>query len=292
MTQPHFLLTGSVPIDGTSTVPSARTLDTDTTLAADSDDKVPSQKAIKAFIATYAQPLDSDLTAIAALSTTAFGRGFLDLADAAAGRTKLALGTAATETLSTLNGSGTHAARPAAGTAGRTYFETDTGVLYRDSGSAWVAASTGRVAKTAAQTLTQSNTTLQNLTSLVFPVEASEVWFVEAWLLLTDANTTADWKFGWTAPAGATAAWGMLSSVNVAGSLLTAGLAQTPLVTLSLADVAQEGGGGVTHPTMLAGWFTMGANAGNVQLQAAQNTSNASNNTIEAGSFLRLTRLV
>lgn len=87
MTQPHFLLTGSVPIDGTSTVPSARTLDTDTTLAANSDDKVPSQKAIK----SYAQPLDSDLTAIAALSTAAFGRSLLTGADAAAVKTLLAL---------------------------------------------------------------------------------------------------------------------------------------------------------------------------------------------------------
>ena len=42
------------------------------------------------------QPVDSDLTAIAALSTTAFGRSFLDRADAAAGRTLLGLGTAAT----------------------------------------------------------------------------------------------------------------------------------------------------------------------------------------------------
>jgi hypothetical protein len=42
------------------------------------------------------QPLDSDLTAIAALMTTAFGRSFLDRADAAAGRTLLGLGTAAT----------------------------------------------------------------------------------------------------------------------------------------------------------------------------------------------------
>ena len=42
------------------------------------------------------QPLDSDLTAIAALSTTAYGRAFLALADAAAGRTALGLGTAAT----------------------------------------------------------------------------------------------------------------------------------------------------------------------------------------------------
>lgn len=41
------------------------------------------------------QPLDSDLTAIAALTTTVYGRAFLALADAAAGRTALGLGTAA-----------------------------------------------------------------------------------------------------------------------------------------------------------------------------------------------------
>ena len=44
---------------------------------------------------TY-QPLDSDLTAIAALSTTSFGRALLELADAAAGRTALGLGSLAT----------------------------------------------------------------------------------------------------------------------------------------------------------------------------------------------------
>ena len=46
---------------------------------------------------TDAQPLDSDLTAIAALTTTAFGRGLLDDADAAAGRTSLGLGSLATQ---------------------------------------------------------------------------------------------------------------------------------------------------------------------------------------------------
>jgi len=44
---------------------------------------------------TY-QPLDGDLSAIAGLSTTAYGRSFLALANAAAGRTLLDLGTAAT----------------------------------------------------------------------------------------------------------------------------------------------------------------------------------------------------
>lgn len=51
--------------------------------------------AISALSAIY-QPVDSDLTAIAALSTTSFGRNLLVLADAAAGRTALQLGTAAT----------------------------------------------------------------------------------------------------------------------------------------------------------------------------------------------------
>lgn len=42
------------------------------------------------------QPLDSDLTAIAALTTTAFGRGLLELANAAAGRTALDVDVAGT----------------------------------------------------------------------------------------------------------------------------------------------------------------------------------------------------
>lgn len=46
------------------------------------------------------QPLAADLTAIAALATTAYGRAFLGLADAPAGRTALGLGTAAVEAAS------------------------------------------------------------------------------------------------------------------------------------------------------------------------------------------------
>jgi hypothetical protein len=60
------------------------------------------------------QPLDSDLTAIAALTTTTFGRALLALTDAAVGRTALGLGTAATQASGAFDASGAAAAVQAA----------------------------------------------------------------------------------------------------------------------------------------------------------------------------------
>lgn len=60
-------------------------------------DTVTARNAAIASVGAGYQPLDSDLTAIAALATTSFGRALLALADAAAGRTALALGTLATQ---------------------------------------------------------------------------------------------------------------------------------------------------------------------------------------------------
>jgi lysophospholipase L1-like esterase len=57
--------------------------------------------AVAATAGVY-QPTDADLTAIAALTTTSYGRAFLALADAAAGRTALGLGTAATADAATI----------------------------------------------------------------------------------------------------------------------------------------------------------------------------------------------
>lgn len=58
----------------------------------------------KAAVDSGFQPLDSDLTAIAALTTTSFGRSLLALADAAAARTALGLGGAATLNVGTSAG--------------------------------------------------------------------------------------------------------------------------------------------------------------------------------------------
>jgi hypothetical protein len=63
------------------------------------------------------QPLDSNLTAIAALSTTAYGRAFLVLVDAAAGRTALSLGTASTHAVTDFDAFGAAGAAQAAAIA-------------------------------------------------------------------------------------------------------------------------------------------------------------------------------
>jgi hypothetical protein len=65
-------------------------------------------------IGAAAQPLDSDLTAIAALSTTTFGRSLLTQASESAARTALGLGTAATQASSAFDSSGAAAAAQAA----------------------------------------------------------------------------------------------------------------------------------------------------------------------------------
>jgi hypothetical protein len=51
------------------------------------------QYTTAAELAAFAQPLDADLTAIAALTTTAYGRGLLDDADASAAQTTLGIST-------------------------------------------------------------------------------------------------------------------------------------------------------------------------------------------------------
>lgn len=82
---------------------------------------------------TY-QPLDSDLTAIAALSTTPFGRALLELADAAAGRTALGLGSLATA--STITTSEITDGTIVAGDISTSTLDTD-GTLAANSDTRW-----------------------------------------------------------------------------------------------------------------------------------------------------------
>lgn len=143
---------------------------------------------------------------------------------------------------------------------------------------------TTRVA--ADQILTASNTTLQNVTNMVatLPATAGAIFQFEA-RVFYDASTTADIKFAFTIPAAATMRWGV-SAFGTAGTNPTYGTATAS------ATAVPVGGLGVATVllALITGEVTMGATGGNLQLQAAQNTSDPSVTTIFTRSFMEVWR--
>ena len=143
---------------------------------------------------------------------------------------------------------------------------------------------TTRVA--ADQILTASNTVLQNVTSMVatLPGTAGAIFHWRS-CVYYDASATADIKFAYTIPAGATMRWG-LNGLGSGGTNPVYGTATASGTSVAL------GGIGVATVLMalIEGEVTMGATAGNLQLQAAQNTSDASVTTVFTRSFMEVWR--
>lgn len=144
------------------------------------------------------------------------------------------------------------------------------------------------VTKATDQTLTQSSTTLQNVTGLAFAVGANETWFVEVFLRLTAASNNSDFKSAWDGPAGATAERSLGATT---GAWTVVASTSAPNAPADLTTASAFGSRAGASFSQSAGWFATAGTAGTFQLQMAQNTAQAENNTIRAGSFLRLTQL-
>ena len=141
------------------------------------------------------------------------------------------------------------------------------------------------IRKTADEVLNNDNT-LQNDDELIVPVLANEVYFFIASVRFKSA-TAADFKMGWSVPSGTTMYWhsqALWYGVGV-GSSPGAGMVET--------DSYARGGGGVTVETgfMVFGMIHVGATAGNVVLQWAQNTADSSDITVMANSCITAFRL-
>lgn len=140
------------------------------------------------------------------------------------------------------------------------------------------------VRKTADETVNNS-AVFQDDDALLLAVGASEVWWFEANIYF-DSGTTPDFKVQWTAPVGAT--------VYVSETGFDAASAAYNDATVSAASASRThtgtGAGTVRH-TRQKGIIANGVNAGNLQLQWAQNTQNSSDTKVLANSTIMAFKL-
>jgi hypothetical protein len=126
-----------------------------------------------------------------------------------------------------------------------------------------------------------NSTTLQNDDDLFFTIAASEKWTVEIVCKIV-SNATPDFKVFFTAPAGATFNFVTLQSVGTVALVPWASTAQS-IIT----DATATGNIGIVKAYVINS-----TTAGTVNFQWAQNTAEASNTILKAGSFMIANRCV
>jgi hypothetical protein len=160
-------------------------------------------------------------------------------------------------------------------------------VLTADStaatGLAWATPSAGAtiksVRKSSDQTVT-SSTTLVNDNQLKFAAAANETYIFEAWLYTYAADATPDIKVTFTSPAASTLFWSSSQVIFLANGSTTLTVV-APSATVGDFFVDSN-----LRVVQLFGTVANGANAGDIQLQWAQNTSSANGTTVRAGSYI------
>lgn len=145
------------------------------------------------------------------------------------------------------------------------------------------------VRKTAAETVT-SSTALQNDDHLLFAIGASEIWGVQCFLFCSGA-TTGDIKFAWSVPSGATGTFGGIGPTTSQAQSATITDVLLPVQsTLATAEAfGVTSGGGVS--ILLWATIVNSTNAGTVNLQWAQQTSDGTATQVAANSWLLAHRI-
>ncbi len=122
-----------------------------------------------------------------------------------------------------------------------------------------------------------NNNTLQDDNELFVGLAANTTYVF--WLtLFYFSGTTPDFKFKLNIPAGATMSYGVMG-FDTTGAYTNAG-------NLNSGNTPSIGGVGGDAFAICRGSIIVGATAGNLQLQWAQNNANASDTIVRAGSVL------
>lgn len=132
-----------------------------------------------------------------------------------------------------------------------------------------------------------SQLVMQNITDLFFDIgsSATEVWLAKIYLLVTAANAAMDLKVGLAAgPVGAVAYFGVAASA--ANEWVTGGPSSTAVSPLGFNASKALGTLAGVSAYPLTALIKGGGTAGAVQLQFAQNTSDAGSLTLMANSVM------
>jgi hypothetical protein len=141
------------------------------------------------------------------------------------------------------------------------------------------------------QALTGSSTVLQNITDLVVAVAANARYdFLAVPVASLSTGITADVRYGVAVPTGSTLHFGGAGATSAgpgagSGSSTDVEFIQR-LSATSASTVIALGASTAAIGTLLVIRVITGANAGNVQLMAAQGTSSVDITTILAGSYM------
>lgn len=188
-------------------------------------------------LATTYQPLDSDLTAIAALTTTAFGRALLELANAGALASAAGLGTGDSPQFTAVNVG--HASDTTITRTGAGDLAVEGNALYRAGGTDVPVADGGTGASTAAGARTNldaaqnegwtviikaadqdvTNAGVTDDSHFTFSVTAGNKYLVIVDLVQSGNNTTGDWTCDFAVAAGTMTGFGTMLGHGAAGTV-------------------------------------------------------------------------
>lgn len=130
-----------------------------------------------------------------------------------------------------------------------------------------------------ADQIVNNSVALVNDSALFVAVAANATYEIDAFVIY-NSNGTANFKAQWAAPVGVSGLW------TIAAPAVGSGVSAPFLGSIAWNGLAAVNGFGTDMFARVSGLLIVGANGGNLQLQWAQNTANASNTIVRATSAL------